>query len=155
MRVRVALLLLLLVDCGGPQAAPQVDRVEMRLSGWSATDVAVNRRGEGQYRLSGPGKDSHGSFAISSKGFSKLLHRLEPFRRQAVPYNDKSAHELMMRECPQGVPSVTDSGAVWVRWVGRSVDVHYLADLGCDAERNASRNKQLLDAIKSLPIPHS
>jgi hypothetical protein len=150
-----ALTLLLLVGCRGPEPATQVDRVEMRLSGMFSTDVAVNRRGQGQYRLSGRGKQSNGTFSISPRSFSRLLARLEPFRKEAVPYTEKSALEMITRSCPKGVSFVTDSGSIWVRWIGPSADFHYMADLGCDTKRNARRNDELRDVFKSLPLPRN
>ncbi|MFL6858071.1 MAG: hypothetical protein ACJ8EB_09215 [Allosphingosinicella sp.] len=142
------------LGCSAPQPSPEVDRIELRLSGWSAVEVEVNKRGEGKYHLSEPpphGKD--GSFSLQPRQFALLVARLRPFQRQAVPLTARSAQELIDRTCPQGVPFVTDAGAVWVHWTGPGLDRHYLADLGCDAKRNAARNKELLDALKSLPVP--
>jgi hypothetical protein len=55
--------------------------------------------------------------------------------------------------CPKGVPEVTDAGAFYVRWQSADDDVHYLADFGCDHERSADRNSELLEIVEGLPIP--
>jgi hypothetical protein len=140
--------------CIEPKAAPQVDRVELRISGWSAVDILVNRRGQGRYHLSDPlptGMD--GSFSVRPEQFAGLLERLKPFQKHALPLTDKSAQDFVDGRCPEGMPFVTDAGAIWVRWTGPNLDEHVLADLGCDAERNAFRNKELLETVKSLPVP--
>jgi hypothetical protein len=145
---------ILTVGCSSPEPASKIDRVELRVSGWSSVDVEVNRRGEGRYHLSEPLPNGRGgSFSIQPQQFTALVERLQPFRRQAVPLTDESAQEFINRECPEGVPFVTDAGAVWVHWTGPNFDEHFLADLGCDAERNAARNRELLNAVKSLPVP--
>lgn len=150
----VTCLAMFMVGCSGPERAPQLDRVELRVSGWSAVDVEVTSRGEGKYHLSAPSPNGRsGSFSIQPQQFAALVERLEPFRRQAVPLTDNSARELIDRTCPEGVPFVTDAGAVWVHWVGPGFDEHYIADLGCDAERHAARNNELIKLVKSLPVP--
>jgi len=147
-------LAIIVAGCSDPEPAPKVDRVELRVSGWSAVDVDVNSRGEGKYHLSAPYPNGRGgSFSVQPQQFAALVERLQPFRRQAVPVTDESAREFMNRTCPNGVPFVIDAGAVWVRWTGAGFDQHYLAELGCDAERNAARNKALLNVVKSLPVP--
>ena len=156
MTMRTALFPLLLafaVGSSGCERAPKVDRVEMRLSGWSGVDIAVDSQGKGEYRLSDYPHQKGGSFSITPEQFNRLVQRIEPFRRQAVPFTDKSAREFIDQKCPKGVPFTTDAGAVWLHWVGPSSDQHYLADLGCDADRNAVRNKELLSIVKSLPVP--
>jgi hypothetical protein len=145
---------ILTVGCADPRPAAEIDRVELRVSGWSAVDLEVNSRGEGKYHLSEPFPDGKGgSFSIKPQQFTALVERLQPFRRQAVPFTDDSAQEFINRECPRGVPFVTDAGAVWVHWVGRNFDEHFLADLGCDPERNTARNRELLSVVESLPVP--
>ena len=144
----------LTVGCSDPEPAPTIDRIELRVSGWSAVDVEVNSRGEGKYHLSHPLPNGRGgSFSVQPQQFTALIERLQPFQRQAVPVTDKSTREFIDRTCPKGVPFVTDAGAVWVHWIGPGFDQHYLADLGCDARRNTARNKALLDVVKSLPVP--
>jgi hypothetical protein len=147
------LLLALAVGSSGCERAIKVDRVEMRLSGWSGVDIAVDSRGNGEYRLSDYPHKKSGSFSIKPEQFAQLVQRIEPFRRQAVPFSDESAREFIEQKCPRGVPFTTDAGAVWLHWVGPNSDQHYLADLGCDANRNAARNKELLSIVKSLPVP--
>ena len=143
----------LAVACSGCERASKIDPVEMRLSGWTAVDIAVNGRGEGEYHLSDYPHKRSGSFSITPQQFARLVERFEPFRRNAVPFNDQSAQEFIELKCPKGVQYVTDSGAMWIRWTGPGSDQHYIADLGCDADRNAARNKELLSIAKSLPVP--
>ena len=151
-----ALALLLASGCGRPSAVAQVERVELRLSGYFATDISVNSRGEGRFHLSYPyPKGRSGSFSISPQQFSQLVDSLTPFQRQAVPFSDKSAQEFAESSCPEGLPFTTDAGALWVHWIGPKLDGHYLADFGCDAERHAARNRQLLSIVESLPVPNN
>jgi hypothetical protein len=150
----VSLIFALAVGCSGADQAPIVERIEMRLSGWSAMDVEVNSQGEGRYHFNEPYPDGRsGSFSIPPQQFAELVERLKTYRRQAVPMTDKSVQEFIEITCPKGLPRVTDVGAVWVHWVGSASDQHFLADLGCDAERNAARNKELLGIVRSLPVP--
>ena len=140
--------------CSDPAPAPKVDRVELRISGWSALDVEVNSRGEGRYRLGEPFPKGRGaSFALPPDRFTALVERLEPFQRQAVPVTATSVEAFISRTCPEGVPFATDAGGVWIRWIGPGFDRHYGADLGCDPERNAARNEELLGLVRSLPVP--
>ena len=147
------LLLALAVGSSSCEGASKVDRVEMRLSGWSGVDVTVDSRGKGEYRISDYPRKRSGSFSIRPEQFAKLIQRLEPFRRYAVAFTDSSAREFIDQKCPKGVPFTTDAGAVWLHWTGPNSDQHYLADLGCDADRNAVRNRELLSIVKSLPVP--
>jgi hypothetical protein len=143
------------LGCSGSERAPTIERVEMRLSGWTALDVSVNKMGQGQYHSNRPRPGGNsGSFSIQPQQFASILQRLEPFRRQAVPVTERSKAEFVEgKPCPEGTPFVTDAGGFYVRWVGPSYNQHYLADLGCDWERNVERNKALLAIVESLPVP--
>lgn len=155
MRMTLALYFsVLAIGCSDHEPVPEVNRVELRVSGDSSVDIEVNSRGEGKYHLSHPFPDGRsGTFSIPQQQFASLVERLQPFRTEAVPFTEKSAREFILAGCPKGVPFTYDVGAVWVRWIGSTSDQHYLADLGCDAERNAARNKELLDIVESLPVP--
>lgn len=149
-----SLLLALLFGCTASERTKPVERIELRLSGWSGLDVEVNRQGEGRYRLSEPFPDGRtGAFQITAQQFTGLVDRLAEYRRRAVPMTDQSAREFMKRRCPDRTHFVTDRGAVWVRWSGPNTDKHYMADLGCDPERNAARNENLISILRSLPVP--
>jgi hypothetical protein len=154
MRIALASLAFLLASgCGDPRPA-EVDRIEIRRSGWSAVDIALDRAGSGRFRLGEPppgGKS--GYFSVTPEQFARLRERLEPFRRQSVPLSEESIRRFIDEGCPEGVPFVTDAGAVYIRWIGPGSDRHFLADLGCDHERNARRNRELLDAVRRLPVP--
>ena len=155
MRMGVILLLsALATSCSGAEKSPEIEQVQIRVSGWSSEDVTVNSLGEGQYHLSDPlPNGTDGSFSITPQQFVQLVKRLEPFWQKSVPITDKSEQEFVEGRCPQGVPRVTDAGAIYVRWIGASSRRHYLAELGCDYERNSARNKELLGVVKSLPVP--
>ena len=156
MRTRLALLsAVLALGCSRSEPAPTIDRVEMRLSGGTALDVSVNSKGEGKYHLGRPLPDgSSGSFSFPPQQFSSIVQRLEPFRKEAIPVTEKSMAEFVEgKPCPRSTPFVTDAGGVWVHWLGPDYDKHYLAELGCDAERNAARHKTLLAIVESFPVP--
>lgn len=154
MRAAVAALFLCFTT-GCDDSPPPPDRVEIRLSGWSAADIEVDRAGRGSYRLDRGRHGNRGTFSLSPPQLEQLLRRLEPYRRQAVPPTEESMAEFIIRDCPRDVPFVTDSGAVYIRWIGPGSDLHFLADLGCDHERQASRNKDLLGIVYGLPVPLS
>lgn len=149
-----SLLLAFLTACSAPDRVQTVERVELRLSGWEALDVEVNRQGEGRWRLSEPIPNGRtGAFRITAQQFARLVERLAVYRRQAAPMTDESMLEMMRRTCPAGVHFITDQGAVWVHWTGSNVNDHYSADLGCDPERNARRNEDLMSILQTLPVP--
>jgi hypothetical protein len=149
----VPFLCALMIGCSGSDPSPKVDRIEMRKSGWSAVNVSVNSQGKGQYLISDYPHKQSGSFSIPPEQFTRIVERLQPFRRKAVPFNEQTTREFFEASCPKGVQFVTDQGAIWVHWTGPNSDQHYLADLGCDAERNAARNKELVSIVKSFPVP--
>ncbi|HYI40861.1 MAG TPA: hypothetical protein VE053_11140 [Allosphingosinicella sp.] len=153
MRVAAAALLLGLA-AGCDASPPPIDRIEIRVSGESAVDIAVDGGGEGSFRLSEPFPGGRsGTFSVTPEQFQRLRERLERYRRQAVPTTDESAREFVERTCPRDVPFVTDAGGVYVRWIGSTSDQHFLADLGCDRERRKWRNQDLLGIVRSLPVP--
>lgn len=153
MRVLLALLLLSLAGCGDSRA-PVIENIEIRVSGWSAVDISLNRNGKGKYHLSEPRPEGKGgSFSISPQQFDQIQRRLESFRQTAVPFSDQSARKFALYECPEGIPFATDAGGVYIHWAGPKSDQHYLADLGWDPETNAARNKELLAIVESLPVP--
>lgn len=149
----VPILALLAVGCS--KSPSTINRLEMRLSGRSALDVSISRDGKGRYHYDRPlPQGVGGTFAIQPQQFSTLIKSLEPFRAQAVPVTEKSLQEFTFGPpCPAGVPYITDAGAVWIHWEGAGYNEHYLADLSCDPERNAARNKVLLGIMSGLPIP--
>lgn len=151
--------LALAVVVGGCQPSgqqEQADRIEIRQSGWESLDLSVSNDGKGAFERTGLAPlPITGTFRISPRDFRSLEARLSEFRKEAVPRTDASIQEMGNRRCPEGVPYVTDQGAIYVRWVGESFDQHYLASLGCDRERNAKRNAKLLEVVRSLPVPAS
>lgn len=153
--VLASLFLLSLMGC---RASPpsSINRIEISLSGWSGMYVTVNKSGGGKYDLETvQGKRTSGTFVISPEQFGQLVGRLEPFRREAIPFTEASASRLLLRKCPKGLPFTTDQGAFWVRWIGHTTDQQYFADLGCDADRNARRNTELRSLVNSLPVPRT
>jgi hypothetical protein len=154
MRVVLTAFLLCVISGCTDAPPPVVDRIELRLSGWSAVDITVSRQGASSYHLSDPPPAGKGGiFSLTPQQFENLLRRLEPYRKTAVSFTDASAEKFVLSECPRGVPFVTDQGAFYVRWIGRTSDQHYLADLGCDSTRLEARNKDLLAIAQSLPVP--
>lgn len=148
MRPAITLVLVIsLIGCRGSDTARPVDNIELRAAG---LDLWVNSEGEGHYVAGSVSPTRTTSFKISPSDFKRLLERLAPFRAQAGP-TDKVAREFVA--CPKGAPYVTDNGMVSVRWQGKALDQFYAVDLGCDRERNASRNAQLRAVLKSLPVP--
>jgi hypothetical protein len=152
--ILAVLLAALLTGCGAPGPAPRIDLIELRQSGWEALDVVVARNGRGRFHRSHPlPRGRGGSFAIAPRQFEQLLERLAPFQREAVPVTAESVARFIDARCPEGVHRATDMAAIYLRWVGRGVDRHYLADLGCDPERHTARNGALRAIIASLPLP--
>lgn len=144
---------LLLAGCGPSIPEGPVQRVEIRQSGWESLDVAVARSGVGSFERSGPAPEPiTGAFRITPQDFSNLEARLAEFRKSAVPRTNASIEEMGNRRCPEGVPYVTDNGAIYVRWIGDGFDQHYLADLGCDRDRSSNRNAKLREVVRSLPV---
>lgn len=155
MRVLFAsFLLLIATSCAPDGNGETVERLEMRLSGWSSLDIVIDAQGNGAYEDSEPYPDGKtGRFKLTQSELLELLAKLEPYRAQAVPFSEESAMGFIKRTCPKGVPKVTDAGAFYSRWLTANHDIHYLADFGCDPERLADRNRELLQVVEGLPIP--
>jgi hypothetical protein len=134
-------------------AKPRIDRIEIRESGWSSRDIELNRDGRGRYRLSDYPRKRSGKFSVTPQQFERLRDKLEEFRGAAVPFTNESVREFIEGTCPEGVPYVTDVGAVYIRWIGPGTDEHYLAELGCDRDGHADRNRKLEEILKILPAP--
>lgn len=146
--------LLLLTGCGKGVPEGPVQRIEIRQSGWESIDIVVTRSGSGSFELSGLAPEPiTGTFRVTPQEFINLEARISEFRKSAVPRTDATIEKMVNRRCPQGVPYVTDNGAIYVRWIGNGFDQHYLAELGCDSQRNADRNAKLIAVVRSLPVP--
>lgn len=146
--------LLIASSCVPGSRNEKIERLEMRLSGWSSLDIMINEEGNGTYSDSEPFPDgATGRFKLDRDELAEVLASLQPYREQSEPFSNKSATEFMERTCPEGVPSVTDAGAFYVRWHTANSETHYLADFGCDYERYADRNRNIIKLVKSLPIP--
>jgi len=153
MRRALPLLLALLAASCDARSSPEIERIEMRQSGWSAINVEINSDGQGRYRVTDRPHVRENSFVISPEQFAALVKRLEPFHRQSVPMTEDSIAQVLEFRCPAGVPYVTDQGSFWVRWVAAGQDRHYSADFGCDHERNRAMNSELRTILRELPIP--
>ena len=155
MRNLLALFVLLIASSCTPDShGEEIERLEMRLSGWSSVDVVIDGGGNGTYKDSEPNPDgTKGGFKLSQAELLELLAKLESYRKQAVPFSEESSMKFIEQVCPKGVPQVTDAGAFYVRWQSANDDVHYLADFGCDHERLADRNGELRKIVEGLPIP--
>lgn len=151
---RCTALALMVASCAPPVGQGPVERIEIRQSGWESVDISVASTGVGSFERTGLGLQSvTGSFRISPGYFRSMEERLAEFRKHAVPRTDASIQELGNMRCPEGLPFVTDNGAIYVRWIGEGFDEHYLASLGCDKARNADRNSKLLGIVRNLPVP--
>jgi hypothetical protein len=150
----LAALALTLAGCEGDAGPQAIDRIEIRFSGRLTEDVIIERGGRSHFELNRPLPDGKtGFFRVTPAQFDEARRRLEPFRRHAVPVTAETSQAILRQICPAGVPFVYDAGAVYVRWAGPGVDQHYLADLGCDRERQAGRNRDLIAILNSLPVP--
>lgn len=146
--------LLIASSCVPDSGNEKIERLEMRLSGWSSLDIVIDEEGNGTYRDSEPFPDgATGSFKLDQDELAEVLASLQLYREQSVPFSDESAMEFIERTCPEDVPSVTDAGAFYARWFTANSDTHYMADFGCDHERHADRNRDILKLVNSLPIP--
>ncbi|WP_230293048.1 hypothetical protein [Croceicoccus sp. Ery5] len=146
--------LLVASSCMPDTGNEKIERLEMRLSGWSSLDIVIDEEGNGTYRDSEPFPDgATGHFKLDQDELTKVLASLQLYRELSVPFSDESAMEFIERTCPKGVPSVTDAGAFYARWHTATSDTHYLADFGCDYERYADRNRDIIKLVKTLPIP--
>jgi hypothetical protein len=156
MRIAFApLLLALFAALGCSRPDPIVDRIDIREFGaWRDMVVTLNRQSEGRFQVGAPSPAAYGgAIAMTPEKFARLRHRLEPFRRQAVPTTWESMERMLSLDCPDGVSYTHDMGGLYIRWRGPGLDRHHYVDLGCDADRNALRNAVLWSVIESLHIP--
>lgn len=150
---RCLTLAFVLAGCVPTSPKEPVQRIEVRQSGWQSLDLAVTRTGIGSFKQSGNWSQQRtGTFRINPHDFDKIEAGFAEFHKVAVPVTDASIQEMGNRRCPEGVPYVTDNGAIYVRWVGEGFDQHYLADLGCDQKRNANRNATLSASVRDLKL---
>lgn len=77
LRLSLLAALLLLSGCYSP---PQVDRIELHLSGQESVALSVDHRGKGTVQGSVPAANQ-GAFSITPDEYAALVQRLEPFRR--------------------------------------------------------------------------
>jgi len=151
-----SLALVLITSCAPESDDEKIERLEIRLSGWSSLDIVIDEEGNGAYRDSEPHPDgTSGRFELDEAELTELLARLRPYRDQSVPVSDENALEFIDRTCPEGVPLTFDAGAFYARWLTTKADTHYFADFGCDHERLLERNRELLDIVNGLPIQTS
>lgn len=149
-----SIVLLFAASCAPDRSGEEIERLEMRLSGWSSLDVVVDAEGNGIYKDSGSHSDGKkGRFKLTRAELLELLAKLQPYRKQAVPFSEESAMRFIEQVCPKGVPEVMDAGAFYARWLTADDNVHYLADFGCDHKRLAARNGELRKIVEGLPIP--
>ena len=153
LRLTAILLLSLLAACTKPPTT--IDSIDIRLSGKRGVFITLNREQGGQIALDASAENSApSSFALPPDRFDAIADQLEQFRQEATPSTDESVAALNLNaNCPASAPYVTDSGAIWIRWRGPAMSEHYLAELGCDPDRNRARNAELQAIIGQLPIP--
>jgi hypothetical protein len=154
MRLLVALIAMLSVVACSKADRPEIEKIEIRQSGWQSEDVTITSTGLGNYHVSEPYPEGQsGTFKMTHEQFVSFLSGLEPYRAEAEPYTDESALRFIKYPCPPKVPRTTDAGAMYIRWRGPEYDMHFLMDFGCDAKRHAKRNNQLRRTIERLPVP--
>ena len=148
-----AMLLLGLTGCSGSQPLP-VDQFQLRISGPFTMDIDLERDGDGRFRITNIfSPNTRGTFSLTPEEFERFSQRVEPFREQALPFTEENMRQERLDKCPEGRPLVLHRGAIYIRWTNSNSDEYYIAYLGCDPERNAARNRELLSALKSLPVP--
>lgn len=156
MFIRCLALAFLLVSCGPNRPEEPVQEIAVRKSGPASLDIVLKRTGVGSFEQFNPESQLSplrtGTFRVSSNDFDKIEARFAEFRKEAVPLTDASLQEMIERRCGKGVPYVTHSGAIHVRWVGKGFDQHYLAELGCDDERTANQKQSLREAFRTLTV---
>jgi hypothetical protein len=145
-------LLLLAAGCGNVDRdfSQQVNTLHIGAVG---LDVSISNDGRGRFsngRFAQP--PTSGTFAISPQQYSNLLKQLSEFREESAPA-DESSRSYLNTSCPRGLPYLTDAGMISIRWKGVGFDQIYIADFGCDYERNAARNTKLRTILKGLPVP--
>ncbi|NML05947.1 hypothetical protein [Sphingomonas sp. G-3-2-10] len=150
----VLIFLLCLTACGRPAPDPpsRIDSIEILASGLL---VNVNSDGTGRYEVIDDGATlpaPPAAFRITPAEFGRLLNRLARLRQKSGETHP-TAQDFINTNCPQGRPYVTDQGTISVRWRGPNLERLYIADLGCDPERNADDNRQMIGALESLPVP--
>ena len=155
MRALLASFVLLIATSCAPDSSDEtIERLEMRLYGWSSLDVVIDAEGNGTYKDSEPYPDgTTGRFKLTRAELLELHAKLKPYRNQAVPFSEESAMGFIEQTCPKGLPTVTDRGGFYARWLIANYYIHYAADFGCDHERLANRNRELLKIVEGLPIP--
>lgn len=154
MLCRTTAFLVFLAGCQPIAGNSTVERIEIRESGSESLDITLVKTGQGSFERTGLAPPPiNGKFEISPEAFNSLMKQLSEFRKQAVPRTESSIIEMGERRCPDGVPFMTDNGAIYVRWAGNGFAEHFLADLGCDGDRMRDRNARLLEIVRGLPIP--
>lgn len=153
MRASVLMLILLSVVACGQSRFPVVEQIEMRRSGRVSKDVIL-RSGLGSYHISEPFPGgTSGTFRMTAKQFIAFRGMLEPYRAKAEAYTDDDVRRMNNYSCPPNLPSVTDVGGMYIRWIGPHYNVHFLMAFGCDPDRHAARNRRMHAIFDRLPLP--
>lgn len=139
----------LVAGCGSDKTKAQVSRVEVRTSGLS---VAIDAKGNGKpvVNVEKEGR-SPSSFKINSITYEQLLDRIAVFKPASGPTAETSKR-FLSENCPPDTPQVTEAGIISIRWIGPGFDHIYVADFGCDAQKNAGRNRALRAVVNDLPV---
>ncbi|EZP70468.1 hypothetical protein [Novosphingobium resinovorum] len=112
MRLFVASIVILFVVACGKADRPEIEKIEIRQSGWQSEDVTIASTGLGNYHISEPYPEGQsGTFKMTHEQFVSLLSSLEPYRAEAEAYTDESALRFIKNPCP---PKVT-----WSRLLGQ------------------------------------
>ena len=140
----------LVAGCGPDRTKAQVTSVEVRASGLS---VAIDAKGDGKpvVNIEKEGR-SPSLFDIDRIAYEKLLDQIAVFKPASGP-TPETSKRFLLENCPPDTPHITDAGMISIRWIGPGFDHIYVADLGCDPEKNAARNRALRAVVNYFPIP--
>lgn len=135
---------------------PKVDTIEIHRSGDVSYNVIVHANGTGEFEGSRllPEKGKR-AFALKPGQFDQLASAIEPYMHDARPVTDASLHDIVYGNWPKCAPKspyTYDVPALYLRWQGPKINVHYLVDFGCNYDANRARDQRLLDAVHRLPI---
>jgi len=139
------LLPMLLLASACTPAPPQVDRIDLWLSG---VEVRIDAQGKGWFREAVPERE--GRFTLTPPQMTELIATLEPLRRSKDALPESDLWKRMWASCTGHY--VTDQGGVNIHWIGPDLNRWAMIDFGCEAKNHADRNARLRAVLRSLPV---
>ena len=141
---------LLTSACSGP-STPTIDQLEVVAPG---LQIAIDGQGNGRF-IKRPRRQHEvaGKFTLNADQFEALIRRLEVYRRSnaVIAAGDFKRVWMQAPQCEDTF--VSDSGGMTVHWIGPALDEFYIADYGCDPQRNDAKYRDLRAILHSLPVP--